>query len=147
MIEANSYHLQNVLVLEINIPGTDQKEFKSITGPTAAQRESDAYNLILFKNKSYILKKLSSWVKQRSFAVKEPKLRVGAAQLRVLLNYHTHKDFYKVCQFVVKHEYLIESLAPRLNTSSHYPYYYNTIAPIVAFCKTIVCERSDLKSD
>jgi hypothetical protein len=140
MIYANSYNMVNVLRLEIITPGTKQVEIKNITGPSLEQRLADGMNLITWKNKAYILQKLSSWAKMRGVAMefgRRSNLVMDAAQLRVLLNYHSNRDFYTVCRKVVENKQLIDRLAPAPG-SGHYTHYINTIAPIVAYCATMV---------
>ena len=133
MIEAMVNMIDNLLVLNFSYPNG------SIVGPITVSELSDAKRLVYFYNRTYILDKLKPWLKQRAYALmltKCPKLEAEAYRILEHLNRFTKLSFFRLCDWVIDHEESIKAIAPG-EKSHHYPYYRDTILPILEFCETM----------
>jgi len=130
MITANAVPYANFMHLEIIFPDKKQHELKTVANLQEANR------LIYFLNRKYILSKLTSWLKQRRFALQSSPdngRTLEAAKLIVLLHYYENAGLHVLCQFIINHKTIIETVAPG-NHSSQYNHYKNIIQPILVFC-------------
>lgn len=141
MIHALATQYPAILSIEIIYPDNRPHKFTTITGGTAEQRVCRATGRLQIECRDYILEKLTAWLRQRQFGHKNINgltTRQVAAQLTVLISFYNQRGFYDLCQFVAKHDYVFEAIAPSNEASGHYKYFENTIRKIVRYCSDVV---------
>lgn len=112
-------------VMEFTLEGTDRVIL-----------EARARKIWLDENRTYIVRKLTGWLKQRMFvfdlAGYAPSQK-RAAELAVLVGYFASSGHYLLCNRVASVRKDIEGLAPG-ERSAHYASYIRNIVPILDYC-------------
>ena len=124
MIEAKGSYMGNKILMRIEHPENKQPIIKEV------ESESEAYRVIYFVNRDYMLAKLNKWLKQRTFTY-DPIVKKKVAELQVLLEYHKNVDFFNLCNIIKKHKASFEFVAPGPRSEEHYHYYKTSIVPIL----------------
>ncbi len=133
MITANSIFSTNSssLLIELRWPNRRTVERQEVAN------EEQAIDLVKYLNRRYILDTLRSWARQRHKALE---VRSGAgrllkaAELLVLLSGLDNAKLPALCNAVALHEEWFRIIAPA-DVSSHHRYYYNSILPIIEYCR------------
>lgn len=134
MITANATPYPCFMYLEIIYPGRKHRECKAV------KDEQEANRLIAHLNRKYIYEKLSSWLRQRRFALQQSTAiakKPEVARLLIMLNYYEKKELQGLCKFVNEHKAIIEMVAPPPSSTFH-NHYSKVIQPIIAFCNDMV---------
>ena len=123
MIQAKTTTLARGFRLEIVHPDTNQAEF--IIVPSVGEGKRVVY----FKNRQYMLGKITGWLKQRMYSPDSRK-SAEAAKLLVLLGYYQNISFEALCRVIHKHRLVIDFIAPAPRSNA-YKYYASRIAPLL----------------
>jgi hypothetical protein len=129
MITATYIELDGHTALQLNFP----------KGPEVVKVHGgigEAERLVYYHNRRYILDKINSWLNQRKIAVKQSpdKSRLlKVATMQVLISSYRDKSLYQLCKMIKQHDDYFKAISPEPG-SSHYPYYKNTILPILGYC-------------
>ena len=123
-------------LLRFEIPNNGKTSFEYST----ASSLDDAKRMMYFRLRKYICSKLHAWISQRQHAIvsypekSEYASKLADAQILLLkLDHYQKASFWRLCDMIADQHCLFTSLAPQEN-SRMYPYYKNTILPIIQFC-------------
>lgn len=123
------------MMLEIKYPGGIRTEFKHIVADTHAEREQLGWKYVYDLNKKRVCVAIRAFIKQRMYALNEPKgsRTVAAAKLLVMINYFTDFHYFKICKVISDHRHVVEDIAPEPK-SAFYDHYTKVIIPILYEC-------------
>ncbi len=99
--------------------------------------EAECVRLIYFRTRSYIIEKLSAWLRQRMYTAQqfdERKITEGAAKLLIFLVRYSGTSMFKLCHTVHLHKADLQALAPH-EWSRFYNQYQQVIVPIIRYCE------------
>ena len=118
--------------VETILPGSDPEKLVG-----------EARRLMYFKNRDYILQKLTGWLNQRIFAFNityRTSCAMDAAKLILMLGHYQNISFFNLCCLVADHRPQFEALAPSYRYgrhNGHYNAWRNKIMPVINFCSQI----------